>query len=515
MALSKCHFIIFLFVAAIASSLLAFTEATSKESAPHSLSRFNRSSFPNDFIFGAGSAAYQSEGAAFIDGRGPSVWDVFTRKYPEKIKDRSNGDVAEDFYHRYKEDIKLLKKIGLDSFRFSISWSRILPKGKLSGGVNPIGINFYNNIINELLSNGIKPFVTLHHFDTPQALDEEYGSWLSPKIVKDFLDYADLCFKTFGDRVQLWVTINEPNIVAVNGYDVATQAPGRCSTYNGNCSAGNSGTEPYVVGHHMLLAHTAAVKLYRDKYQPHQKGKIGITTLCHWIEPKYQTAAGHSAASKAFDFICGWFNHPIIFGDYPQSMRLAVGNRLPNFTKTESKLLKGSFDFLGLNYYTANYAETASSSNKFNPGFNGDLKLTLTTYKNGIPIGSPTALSWLFSYPEGLYKLLIHIKEKYNNPPIYITENGMPDPTNDTLPIKEALKDNMRIRYHYSHLSSLSQAIKQGVNVKGYYVWSFWDDFEWDTGYTVRFGLIYVDFKNNLKRYLKYSAYWFKMFLLK
>ncbi|XP_062174074.1 vicianin hydrolase-like isoform X2 [Alnus glutinosa] len=494
------------------ASLYACTEGSKPG---HYSIPFNRSNFPAGFIFGAGSAAYQSEGAAHIDGKGLSIWDAFTKEHPEKISGGGNGDVADDFYHRYKGDIQLMKRIGLDSFRFSISWSRILPKGKLSGGVNPKGVQFYDNLINGLLSNGIKPFVTIFHFDTPLALEEEYGGLLSPKIVKDYVDFANFCFKTFGDRVKHWVTMNEPNGLSINGYTTGTFAPGRCSKYAGNCSAGNSATEPYIVAHHLLLAHGAAVKLYKDKYQPYQKGKIGITIVTHWFEPKYQTSSSRAAASRALDFYLGWFVHPITYGDYPQSIKSAAGKRLPRFTEAQSKLLKGSIDFLGINYYTTNYAETAVSANGVNVTYVTDRQTTLTTDKNGIPIGTPTALSWLFIHPQGLRELMLYIKEKYNNPIIYITENGMADPNNSTIPIKDALKDSLRIRYHYGHLSYLLKAIKEGANVQAYYVWSFFDDFEWDGGYDYRFGLTFVDYKDNLKRYLKYSAYWFKMFLLK
>ncbi|KAL5549707.1 hypothetical protein UlMin_004938, partial [Ulmus minor] len=247
---------------------------------------------------------------------------------------------------------------------------------------------------------------------------------------------------------------------------------------------------------------------------PRQKGKIGITIISPWFVPRDQTAASHRASYRALEFLFGWFADPITYGDYPKSMRANVGNRLPKFTKAQSNLLKGSYDFLGLNYYTAFYAEHAPFSNSLNKSYDGDRKATLTSYKNSTPIGTPTALSWLFTYPRGLQELLLYIKAKYNNPPIYITENGMADVNNSSLPIKEALKDSSRIRYHHGHLSHLLKAVKQGVNVKGYYVWCFWDDFEWDSGYTIRFGLTFVNFKNKLERYLKYSAYWYKMFLL-
>uniref|UniRef100_A0A7N1A6P2 Beta-glucosidase n=1 Tax=Kalanchoe fedtschenkoi TaxID=63787 RepID=A0A7N1A6P2_KALFE len=429
----------------------------------------------------------------------------------EKIADASTGDVAEDFYHRYKEDVHLMKKIGLDTFRFSISWSRVLPRGKVSKGVNPEGVKFYNNLINELRSKGLTPFVTLYHWDTPQALEDEYGGLLSPKFVNDFKDYADFCFKTFGDRVKHWVTFNEPLSVSMNGYTLGTFAPGRCSNYMGTCEAGNSGTEPYIVAHHFLLAHANAVKVYRQKYQ----GQIGITLVTHWVIPKHNTDADKKAALRILDFFFGWFAHPITYGDYPATMRSIVGDRLPKFTQSESSLVKGSMDFLGLNYYTTQYGENVETVNKVNLSYTSDWHATLSTSRNGVSIGTPTALSWLFIYPKGLESLLLYVKDNYKNPAIYITENGIADARNDSIPIEEARKDALRIRYHDGHLKYLAKAIKEGVNVKGYYLWSFLDDFEWDAGYTVRFGITYIDFEDGLKRYLKYSAYWLKRFLLK
>ncbi|XVF53460.1 hypothetical protein PTKIN_Ptkin05aG0101000 [Pterospermum kingtungense] len=494
---SPFFFFFFCVVSAVATGLLSCRDGAELAKARHYSSTFNRSCFPTGFIFGAGSAAYQIEGAAHEDGKGPSVWDTFVKKFPERIADRSTGDVAIDFYHRYKQDIKLMKKVGLDSFRFSISWSRILPKGKLSGGVNPAGVQFYNKLIDELLANGLKPLVTLIHFDHPQALEDDYGGFSSPKIVNDYVDYADFCFNTFGDRVKHWVTMNEPNGWSMGGA-------------NGSASA--SPTESYILAHHLLLSHAAAVKLYREKYQVSQKGKIGITIITNWFIPKFDTTADRKAASRALDFLFGWFVDPIIYGEYPKSMRSLVGSRLPKFTEEESKMLKGSIDFLGLNYYTSNYAENAPPSNTIS--FGTDSRANLTTEKNGVPIGTPTVVSWLFIYPKGLRELMIYIKDKYNNPPIYITENGVAEANNSSLTVNEALKDAARIRYLDAHLKSLLKAIREGVKVKGYYMWAFMDDFEWTSGYTIRFGFTYIDYKNNLTRYLKYSAYWFKRFLL-
>ncbi|KAK4591737.1 hypothetical protein RGQ29_016251 [Quercus rubra] len=242
-----------------------------------------------------------------------------------------------------------------------------------------------------------------------------------------------------------------------------------------------------------------------------------MSIVTHWFVPKYQTSTNRKATYRVLDFFFGWFVHPVIYGDYPKSMKCSVGNRLPRFTEAQSKLLKGSLNFLGVNYYTTNYVESAPSSNGVNVSYVSDRQATLTTDKNGTPIGTPTALNWLFIYPKGLQELLLYIKKNYNNPNNLLHSSfvGMADANNRSLPIKDALKDSLRIRYHYGHLSYLLKAIKEGVNVKGYYVRSFFDDFEWDAGYTVQFGLIFVDFNNNLRRYLKYSAYLFKLFLLK
>ncbi|XP_050284253.1 beta-glucosidase 17-like isoform X10 [Quercus robur] len=435
----------------------------------------SRRDFPAGFIFGGASSAYQYEGAAFQHGKGPSIWDTFTREHPEKIADHTTGDIADDFYYHFKGDIALMKEIGLDFFRFSISWSRILPKGKISGGVNQKGITFYNNLINELLSQGLKPFVTLFHWDVPQALEEEYGGFLSQNIVDDYRNYVDVCFKKFGDRVKYWVTINEPNTFSIGGYVTGIEAPGRCSNYIGNCTYGNSGIEPYIVGHNLLLSHATAVKLYKEKYQESQMGEIGISVQSFWNLPKYQTVASIKAAFRGLDFRFGWFVDPIIFGDYPEIMRVLVGTRLPIFTESQSKMLKAE--------------------------------------KDGIPVGQPTAADWLFVYPRGIRELMLYVKKKYNNPPIYITENGVDD--NDSLPIQKALNDSLRIKYYHCHLSNLLKAIRAGVDVRGYFAWSFLDNFEWESGYTLRFGITYVDYKNGLTRYLKSSAFWFKNFLQK
>ncbi|PON69726.1 Glycoside hydrolase [Parasponia andersonii] len=478
----------------------------------------SRASFPPGFIFGTASSSYQYEGATKKDGRGPSIWDTYTHRYPEKIKDGSNGDVATDEYHHYKEDVGIMKEMNLDAYRFSISWSRLLPNGKLSGGVNKEGIKYYNDLINELLANGLKPFVTLFHWDLPQALEDEYGGFLSPQIVEHFRDYAELCFKEFGDRVNNWITLNEPWSYAKSGYASGEFAPGRCSEWQKlNCTGGDSGTEPYLVAHHLLLSHAAAVKLYREKYnKTSQKGLIGITLISHWFVPYSTATPDKNAALRALDFMFGWFMDPLTNGEYPHSMRSLVGNRLPKFTKEETKLVKGSFDFLGLNYYTANYAANVPRpKNVENASYLTDARTSLTTTRNGVPIGPKAASDWLRVYPVGFYNLLQYTKRKYKNPLIYITENGVDEFNNPKLPLQQSLIDNQRIDYYFRHLSYLQKAIKDGVNVKGYFAWSLLDNFEWSSGYTVRFGINFVDYKDGQKRYPKLSAGWFKNFLEK
>ncbi|WOH08778.1 hypothetical protein DCAR_0728226 [Daucus carota subsp. sativus] len=480
----------------------------------YGISLLNRTSFPSGFVFGVSSSAYQTEGAATEDGKGPSIWDTFTHKFPEKIKDHSDGNIATDSYHQYKEDVRMIKKMRFDAYRFSISWPRILPYGKVTRGINEQGLHYYSNLINELIKNGIEPFVTLFHWDTPQALEDEYGGFLSSQIVNDYRDYANLCFQTFGNKVKYWTTFNEPSTYTLGGYVSGNFAPGRCSSWqNASCTGGDSGVEPYIVAHNQLLAHAAAVKLYRDNYQASHKGKIGITLETRWMVPLSDESININAADRALDFSFGWFMKPLTAGDYPSTMRFQVGSRLRNFSEEEANMLKGSFDFLGLNYYTSNYVEHFSDPNLIDASYITDSQTRARTERNGVPIGPKGASSWLYVYPMGIHDLLLYIKRNYSNPTIYITENGIDELNNSTLSLGEALDDSTRIDYYYQHLSSVRQAISEGVDVRGYFAWAALDNFEWNSGYTVRFGLNFVDYKAGLKRYKKLSAKWFTNFL--
>eukprot|EP00262_Sarcandra_glabra_P002705 TRINITY_DN1310_c0_g3_i2.p1 TRINITY_DN1310_c0_g3~~TRINITY_DN1310_c0_g3_i2.p1 ORF type:complete len:433 (-),score=59.38 TRINITY_DN1310_c0_g3_i2:272-1570(-) len=312
----------------------------------------SRESFPKGFVFGTATSAYQVEGMALKEGRGPSIWDAFVN-IPGIIADNSTADVAVDEYHRYREDVDIMSKMNFDAYRFSISWSRIFPNG--AGKVNWKGVAYYNRLIDYLIHKGITPYANLYHYDLPEALEKRYKGLLSRKIVKAYADFADFCFKTFGDRVTNWMTFNEPRVVAALGYDNGLHAPGRCSKPFGNCTAGNSATEPYIVAHNLILAHAAAVQRYREKYQAKQKGRIGILLDFVWYEPLTRSNADQQAAQRARDFHIGWFLHPIVYGEYPRTMMEIVGERLPKFTSAEVKMVKGSIDFVGINQYTAFY----------------------------------------------------------------------------------------------------------------------------------------------------------------
>ncbi|KAK9756868.1 hypothetical protein RND81_01G126100 [Saponaria officinalis] len=478
----------------------------------YGISFLNRSNF-HGFVFGSASSAYQYEGAAREDGKGPSIWDTYTHKFPEMIADGKNGDVADDSYHRYKEDVKIMKKMGLDAYRFSISWSRILPYGKVSKGVNRKGVEYYHNLIDELLKNGIQPFITLFHWDLPQSLQDEYGGFLSPLIVDDFRDYADLCFREYGEKVKHWMTLNEPWSYSTSSFAVGIYSSNQCPKSKPEVCKVDSGTHPYLAAHYQLLAHAAAVQLYRLKYQKSQKGVIGIVLNTNWILPYSHTRHDRNSAFRALDFMFGWYMDPVTFGDYPPSMRSLVQGRLPKFTPEQSTLLKGSYDFLGLNYYTSSYAAyTPSFKNVIPPTYTTDSLANLTSERGGIPIGPKAASDWLYVYPSGIHNLLVYIKRKYNDPIIYITENGIDESNDPGLPLEKALADSMRIDYYHSHLAFIQHAVKDGVKLRGYFAWSLLDNFEWASGFTVRFGLYFVNYTDG-QRYPKQSSKWFRNFL--
>lgn len=462
----------------------------------------SRTDFPPNFVFGVATSAYQVEGAYKEGGRGPSIWDTFTH-VEGNVLDGKNGDIAVDQYHRYKEDIDLIAKLGFHAYRFSISWSRIFPDG-LGAKVNDEGVTYYNNVINGLLEKGIQPYVTLYHWDLPLHLHESMGGWLNKQIVKYFAIYAETCFENFGDRVKHWMTINEPLQTAVNGYDTGIFAPGRRE---------HSSTEPYLAAHHQILAHAAAVSIYRNKYKDKQGGHIGLAVDCEWAEASSDKIEDKNAAARRLDFQLGWYLHPIYYGDYPETMREKLGDSLPKFTPEDKELLKNPIDFIGLNHYTSRFVAHSTNAPEDSHFYRVQDTERIAEWEGGELIGVKAASSWLYVVPWGIRKVLNYIAKKYNNPQIYVTENGMDDEDNDTSPLHEMLDDKVRVGYFKGYLAGVSHAIKDGINVKGYFAWSLLDNFEWAQGYTKRFGLVYVDYKNGLSRHPKSSALWFSRFL--
>ncbi|GAB4846789.1 Beta-glucosidase 44 [Ancistrocladus abbreviatus] len=321
------------------------------------------------------------------DGRGPSIWDEFV-KIPGVIAGNSTAEVTVDQYHHYKEDVEIMEKLNFDAYRFSISWSRIFPDG--TGRVNWKGVAYYNRLINFMLERGI---IILHNsirkplYDLPLALEKKYGGLLNRRVVEDFANYADFCFKPFGDRVKNWMTFNEPRVIAALGYDDGSHAPGRCPKAYG-CAAGNSGTEPYIVAHNLLLSHAAAVQRHRQKYQGVQNGRIGILLDFVWYEPLTRGTEDNYATQRARDFHVGWFIHPIIYGEYPRTMREIVGDRLPKFTKEERLMVQGSIDFVGINQYTTYYISNPPPQEKPKAlSYQKDWHAEFAYEKNGVPIG--------------------------------------------------------------------------------------------------------------------------------
>jgi len=451
--------------------------------------------FDKNFVWGCATSSYQIEGAHNIDGKGPSIWDAFC-SIPGKITNNEHGNVANDHYHRFKDDVKILKELGVDAYRFSISWARILPDGK--GKVNEKGIEFYNNLIDELLENGIKPWVTLYHWDLPLALQLEHSGWLSRDTIKHFVHYAETCFKHFGDRVDNWITFNEPWVVSILGHGVGVFAPGRVSK-----------SEPYLVAHHLILAHAETVKVFRDNYK-REGAKIGMSNNCDWREPLTNKNEDIEAALRSLEFFLGWFADPIYLGDYPKVMKKRLGDRLPEFTIQEKKLIKGSSDFFGLNHYTTMYAShdiTVGGQSVYgNGGISEDQSVALSVS----PDWKFSEMNWAVA-PWGLRKLLNWIKERYANPDVYITENGY---ANKDSVINGEIDDQNRLEYHSGYIEACSDSIGDGVSLKGYFAWSFMDNFEWAQGFSKRFGLYYVDF-DSLDRVPKNSAKWYSAFIKK
>jgi beta-glucosidase len=426
-----------------------------------------------DFLWGAATSAAQIEGAAFEDGRGASIWDAFARQ-PGRVKDGSKLDIACDHYHRWQDDIRLMQQIGLRAYRFSMAWPRVQPLGR--GAWNEAGFAFYDRLIDGLLAAGIQPHLTLFHWDLPQALDEQLGGLLHRDVAQHFAAYAAEVGRRFGDRLASIATLNEPLCSAKLGYETGQFAPGR-----------RSRAEAMQVSHHLLLMHGLAIQALRATTAT----KLGIV-LNH--TPAFPADAGREADRRAArlddGFDVRWYMDPVFHGQYPADVIAHLGADAPAVLDGDLAQISQALDFLGLNFYTRRVISTQQPALAA-PGQFGF-----------------TDMGWEI-YPRALTEHLVRIQREYAPPPIFITENGMANP--DRV-VDGRVRDAERIRYLHEHLLALARAAELGVDVRGYFYWSLMDNFEWDSGYAKRFGLIHVDYATQT-RLLKDSAHWYREFI--
>ncbi|XP_008547080.1 myrosinase 1 [Microplitis demolitor] len=451
--------------------------------------------FPDDFLFGAATSAYQIEGAWNVSNKGKSIWDLWSHEKPSVVYDETNGDVAANSYYLYKTDVDLVKQLGANSYRVSLSWSRILPTG-FDDYVNEDGIRYYNDLFDEMLKKNITPFVTIYHWDLPLNL-ENLGGWANPSIVDWFVDYARVVFNAFGAKVKLWGTYNEPMF---NCY----------YTYNGAWARKNpiyktkAGIYDFLCGHHALLAHAKTYQLYKKNFRATQKGEISIIIAPFSTIPRNPSDPEDVEANNFYlRFRNDWFLHPIFSkkGDYPQAMKDAIANhsaiqgfpksRLPEFTKEEIVLIKNSADFLVINYYTiVTISKFKNLDIKKTVSFDADVGARhYFTVPDTSVVGYENQCTIPYCQPWGLSLTIHRITRKYDIPKIVIGENGYMDYHN-----LAGLNDIDRAEYHYYHLKELLKLIKEGINIKGYYVWSLIDLFEFSRGYTCNYGIYAVNF---------------------
>nr|XP_022915417.1 myrosinase 1-like [Onthophagus taurus]XP_022915423.1 myrosinase 1-like [Onthophagus taurus]XP_022915431.1 myrosinase 1-like [Onthophagus taurus]XP_022915440.1 myrosinase 1-like [Onthophagus taurus]XP_022915449.1 myrosinase 1-like [Onthophagus taurus]XP_022915458.1 myrosinase 1-like [Onthophagus taurus] len=458
---------------------------------------FGELQFPSNFKFGVATSAYQVEGAWNLSGKGENIWDYAVHRTPNVIQDGTNGDIACDTYHHTEGDVQLLKQLGVNFYRISLSWSRILPTG-FKNKINPDGIRYYNELLDALTANGIEPMVSLFHWDLPQPL-QDLGGWTNPLMADYFLEYVRIAYENFGDRVKYWITFNEPSVLCAGSYEggLLALAPFLKSR----------GVGLYLCGHTLLIAHAKAYHLYDKEFRKSQKGKIGISLQGIWYEPSSSSKENVQAANQRLQMEFGWFAHPIFSkkGDYPPIMKERISfmskqenfaqSRLPEFTPAEISYIRGTSDYFGFNHYTSAYAVPANISG--GPSQDSDFGSSLSQD----PLWEAGASWWIRSVPWGFGNILKWIKNEYGNPEVIITENGFSD--------KGGLQDCRRINYHYKYLEALLNAIhNEGCNISGYTAWSFMDNFEWTGGYSKKFGLIRVDFESPERtRTLKMSAY--------
>jgi beta-glucosidase len=440
------------------------------------------STFPADFVWGAATAAYQIEGAASEDGRGPSTWDVFCKR-PNAVFEGHSGDIACDHYHRYRDDIALMRELGLQAYRFSVSWSRVLPEGR--GQVNPAGLSFYDRLVDGVLEAGIQPFCTLFHWDLPQALQQR-GGFVNRDVADWFADYANLLGQRLGDRIKLWITQNEPQCYIGFGLGSGHHAPGLPLDFS----------DTLVAAHNSMRAHGKAVRALRDSVPG---ARIGYVLAAQLARPASDSQVDLEAARAATFAIRDrthtnntWWTDPVVRGEYPEDGLRLFGHEMPRFPSSDWDDVKQLPDFLGLNIYRA---ETVRAGSDGRPE-------TLP-----VPPGYPrSGVDWQPMTPDALYYGPRFFHERYGLP-LWITENGLS--TRDQVFLDGKVHDPQRIDYMHRNLLELRRAMRGGANVEGYLAWSLLDNFEWADGYKQRFGMIYVDYQSQ-RRVPKDSYHWYK-----
>ncbi|HET7226962.1 MAG TPA: GH1 family beta-glucosidase [Candidatus Eisenbacteria bacterium] len=435
-----------------------------------------RSAFPPGFLWGAATSSCQIEGSPLADGAGASNWHRFAHS-PGRIRNGDTPDVACDHYRRWRDDVALMRALGLKAYRFSIAWARVMPEGR--GRVNERGLAFYDRLVDALLEAGITPFVTLFHWDLPAALDDR-GGWLNPEIARWFADYARVAFERLDDRVPWWATLNEPWVVMDGGYQFGVHAPGHASPF-----------EAAIAAQHLLWAHGEAVRVYREI----GRHAIGLVVNLEPKDPASDSEQDRAAAALSDAYMNRQFLDPVFFGAFPEELARMYGEAWRRPSDATLRAAAEPIDFLGVNYYTRGVMRAAPE------------RKPLGFAKTPAPENNRTETGWEID-PKSFTRVLRWVRERYGELPILVTENGaaMPDPPRIDAPV---LDDPRRVDYLRSHVAAVADAIASGVDLRGYFVWSLLDNFEWAEGFSKRFGIVHVDFDTQ-QRTLKRSAEWYR-----